>query len=49
MKLKNIALVAFMLPTIAFADAVATMPNEGGVFIVLTDDQCKHEGKIYKG
>jgi hypothetical protein len=38
-----------MLPTLAFADAIATMPNEGGGFIVLTDDQCKHEGKVYKG
>lgn len=49
MKLKHLALVTFMLPTIAFADAIATMPNEGGGFIVLTDDQCKHEGKVYKG
>ena len=31
------------------AEAIATMPNEGGGFIVLTDDQCKHEGKVYKG
>jgi hypothetical protein len=49
MKLKHIALVTFMLPTLAFADAIATMPNEGGGLIVLTDDQCKHEGKVYKG
>jgi len=31
------------------AEAIATMPNEGGGFIVLTDDPCKHEGKVYKG
>ena len=49
MKLKHIALVTFMLPTLAFAGAIATMPNEGGGFIVLTDDPCKHEGKVYKG
>ena len=49
MKLKHIALVTFMLPTLAFADAIATMPNEGGGFIVLTNDECKHEGKVYKG
>jgi hypothetical protein len=49
MKLKHLALVTFMLPTLAFADAIATMPNEGGGLIVLTDDQCKHEGKVYKG
>jgi hypothetical protein len=30
------------------AEAIAQMPNEGGGFIVLTDDVCKHEGKVYK-
>ena len=48
MKLKHIALVTFMLPTMAFADAIATMPNEGGGKIVLTDEVCKHDGKTYK-
>ena len=47
MKLKHIALVTFMLPTIVFAGAIATMPNEGNGFIVLTDDECKHEGTTY--
>jgi hypothetical protein len=47
MKLKHIALVTFMLPTLAFADAIATMPNEGGGKIVLTDETCKYEGKVY--
>jgi hypothetical protein len=31
------------------AEAIAQMPNEGGGYIVLTDDVCKHEGKVYKG
>jgi hypothetical protein len=31
------------------AEAIAQMPNEGGGFIVLTDDECKHDGKVYKG
>jgi hypothetical protein len=30
------------------AEAIATMPNEGGGFIVLTDDPCKYEGTVYK-
>ena len=30
------------------AEAIAQMPNEGGGYIVLTDDVCKHEGKVYK-
>jgi hypothetical protein len=35
------------VPTLAFAAAIASMPNEGGGKIVLTDDVCKHEGKTY--
>jgi hypothetical protein len=49
MKLKHLAVLALMIPTLVQADAIATMPNEGGGFIVLTDDVCKHEGKVYKG
>lgn len=48
-KLLITALVTFMLPTIVQAEVIATMPNEGNGFIVLTDDPCKHEGKVYKG
>lgn len=40
--------VLLLAPTLARAEAIATMPNEGGGFIVLTDDVCKHEGKVYK-
>jgi len=29
------------------AEAIATMPNEGGGKIVLTDEVCKYEGKTY--
>jgi len=47
MKLKHIALVTFMFPTLAFAGAIATMPNEGGGKIVLTDEVCKNDGKTY--
>lgn len=47
-KILMTALVTFMLPTLAQAEAIASMPNEGGGFIVLTDDPCKHEGKVYK-
>ena len=48
--MKLTLLVALMVAAFNVqADAIATMPNEGGGFIVLTDDQCKHEGKVYKG
>jgi hypothetical protein len=45
------AVLFFLLlgPSIARAEVIATMPNEGNGFIVLTDDPCKHEGKVYKG
>ena len=49
MKLKHIALVTFMLPTVAFAGAIATMPNKAGGKIVLTDEVCKHNGKTFDG
>ena len=36
------------VPILAQDDVIATMPNEGGGLIVVTDDLCKHEGKVYK-
>jgi hypothetical protein len=48
MKLKHIALVTFMLPTLAFAGAIAEMPNRAGGKIVLTDEVCRHDGKTYE-
>ena len=47
--MKKLLAMLLFVPIMAQADAIATMPNEGGGFIVLTDDQCKHEGKVYKG
>jgi hypothetical protein len=35
------------VPILAQAGAIATMPNEGGGKIVLTDEVCRHEGKTY--
>jgi hypothetical protein len=49
MKLKHLALITFMLPTVAFAGAIATMPNQAGGKIVLTDEACRHKGKTYDG
>jgi hypothetical protein len=49
MKLKHIAVVALMLPTFAFAEAIATMPNRAGGKIVLTNEACVHKGKTYAG
>jgi hypothetical protein len=49
MRLKHIAVAALMLPTFAFAAAIATMPNRAGGKIVLTDEACVHKGKTYAG
>jgi hypothetical protein len=35
------------VPILASAASIATMPNEGGGKIVLTDDVCKYEGKTF--
>ena len=48
MKKIALALLTFILPTLAFAGAIATMPNQAGGKIVLTDDPCKHNGKVYE-
>lgn len=46
-KILMTALVTFMLPTLAQAGAIASMPNKAGGKIVLTDEVCKHKGKVY--
>ena len=35
------------VPILAQAGAIAEMPNRAGGKIVLTDEVCRHEGKIY--
>ena len=49
MKKIALALLTFILPTLAFAGAIATMPNQAGGKIVLTDEPCKFDGKTYSG
>jgi hypothetical protein len=49
MRLKHIAVAVLMLPTFAFAEAIATMPNRAGGKIVLTNEACVHKGKTYAG
>lgn len=47
MMFKHLVILAFFIPAMAQAGAIATMPNEGGGKIVLTDETCKHDGKTY--
>lgn len=49
MKLKYLAVLALMIPTMVQAAAIATMPNRAGGKIVLTDEPCVHKGKTYDG
>lgn len=49
MKLKYLAVLALMIPTMVHAAAIATMPNRAGGKIVLTDEACVHKGKTYDG
>jgi hypothetical protein len=45
--MKKLLTALLFVPMLAQAEAIATMPNEGGGKIVLTDEICKHEGKTY--
>jgi hypothetical protein len=47
MKLKHLAVLTFLLPSMAQAAAIAEMSNRAGGKIVLTDEVCRHEGKTY--
>jgi hypothetical protein len=42
-------LIAFLFcfVTTAHSAVVATLPNQAGGKIVLTDEQCKHDGQVY--
>ena len=45
--MKKLLIALAILPTLAFAEVIATMPNQAGGKIVLTDEECKHAGKSY--
>jgi Rieske Fe-S protein len=45
--MKKLLTALLFVPMLAQAEAIATMPNEGGGKIVLTDEVCKHEGCFY--
>jgi len=49
MKIKYLAVLALLIPNLAQAVAIATMPNRAGGKIVLTDEACVHQGKKYDG
>ena len=45
--MKKLLAILLFVPMLAHAGAIATMPNRAGGKIVLTDEVCKHNGKVY--
>ena len=45
--MKKLLAVLLFLPSISFAAVIASMPNQAGGKIVLTDEPCIHAGKRY--
>jgi hypothetical protein len=45
--MKKLLIVLLFIPTIALGAVVASMPNQAGGKIVLTDEACIHRGKNY--
>lgn len=45
--MKKLLAILLFVPTIALGGVVASMPNQAGGKIVLTDEACIHNGKNY--
>lgn len=45
--MKNLLIALLMAPSISFGAVIASMPNQAGGKIVLTDETCIHNGKSY--
>ena len=45
--MKKLLVLLALLPSLAFAEVIATLPNQAGGKIVLTDEACVHDGKTY--
>jgi len=45
--MKKLLAVLLFVPTIALGAVIASMPNQAGGKIVLTDEACIHRGKNY--
>ena len=47
--MRKLLAAMMFVPTLSFAGAIATMPNQAGGKIVLTDEACVYKGKTYNG
>lgn len=46
--MKKLLVILALLPTLAFAEVIASMPNQAGGKIVLTNEECRNKGKVYE-
>jgi hypothetical protein len=47
--MKKLLALLLLIPTLAFGAVIASMPNQAGGKIVLTNEACVHNGKNYEG
>jgi len=47
--LRTLTVSLVIVAPVCYADTIASMPNESGGKIVLTDEKCTRNGKIYEG
>lgn len=45
--MKKLIVALLFCPVIAYGAVIASMPNQGGGKIVLTDEECRYKGKVY--
>lgn len=45
--MKKLLAVLLFVPTIAMGAVLATLPNQAGGKIVLTDEECRYAGEVY--
>lgn len=47
--MKKLLATLLLCPMLAYGAVIASMPNQAGGKIVLTDESCIHNGKRYEG
>lgn len=45
--MKKIIASILFCPMLAYGAVIASMPNQAGGKIVLTDEQCRHKGRVF--
>ena len=45
--MKKLLIAVLLCPMLAYGAVLATLPNQAGGKIVLTDEECRHDGQLY--